>query len=447
MNEKEAAWNHPEKLQALAEAVLAEAKKQGATACELEAGVHQGFTVTARCGAPEKIEHHRDKSLEITVYRGQRMGGASLTDFSPEARAAAVRAALNIAKFTDEDPCAGLADPGELARTWRDPELYHPWKLSVNEALDLAISCEKTAFARDRRIENSEGTTVSTSEAWDIYANSHGFVGTLPASRHDVSCSLVARSGEDMQRGYSYTVSCDASRLVATGQLAAEAVERTVSRLGARKISTGHVPVIFLAEVARGLIGHFISAISGRNLYQKSSFLLDSLGQKLFPEHITIDERPHLPGFLGSSPFDSDGVATRENVFVEAGVLKSYIMGVYSARKLGLSTTGNGGGVHNLFVSTGQRDLQGLLKQMGKGLLVTELMGQGVNIITGDYSRGASGFWVENGEICYPVEEATIAGNLRDMYARMVEVGADVDVRGNIQTGSILIEEMMVAGE
>ena len=433
-------------LSGIVEQILTLAKKQGADGAEVEASINQGFCVTARMGELESVEHNRDKSLNITVYFDQKMGASSLSDFSPEAMEAAVKAACNIAKFTGQDEYAGLAKPEELVGAWQDPDLYHPWDITVNAAVDLALACEKIAFSENKCIENSEGTVISTGNCWQAYGNSHGFIGSYPASRHEISCCLVGRLGEEMQRGYSYTISTRPELLDAISKVAKDAVFRTVSRLGSRKLSTRRVPVVFLAEEARGLLGHFVAAISGGNLYRKSSFLLDCLGEKIFPDFIKIDERPHLPGLLGSSPFDDDGVGTRENVFIDAGYLKSYALGVYSARKLGMHTTGNAGGVHNLFINTGKHHFAGLLKKMNKGFLVTELMGQGINLVTGDYSRGASGFWVENGEIQYPVEEVTIAGNLREIYARILEVGSDVDMRGNIKTGSILIEEMTIAG-
>lgn len=433
-------------LSALVERVLQEVKKQGADSAEVEASLSQGFQVTARMRELESVEHNRDKSLNLTVYFDQRTGVASLSDFSAEAVSAAIKAACDIARYADRDPCAGLARPEEMVREWQDPDLFHPWELSVNAATDLALAGEEMAFASDRRIDNSEGTVVATSDSWHVYGNSHGFIGGYPVSRHDMSCSLVARDGEEMQRGYSYTVSAQSEKLDSIKMLAEKAVQRTVSRLGARKLSTRRVPVVFVAEEARGLLGHFVSAITGGRLYRKASFLLDHLDKRVFAPHIRLDERPFMRGILGSAPFDDDGVATRANVFVEQGVLQSYVLGVYAAKKLGLKTTGNADGVHNLFINTSDKDLSALLKTMDKGLLVTELMGQGVNLVTGDYSRGAAGFWIENGEIQYPVEEITVAGNLGEIYTRIVEVGNDVDMRGNIKTGSILIEEMMVGG-
>lgn len=434
------------RLTTLVSDILDEALRQGATSAEVDVGVNKGFTVTARKGDVESVEYNQDKSVDITVYVGKRSGSASLSDLRPEAIRSAVGAAVNIAKFTDEDPFNGLADKELLAFNYPEIHLSYPWDLTVEQAIEMAKECETKAVAKDKRIVNSEGASVSTINVLHAYGNTQGFIGTFPVSRHEMSCVLIAKEGEEMQRDYSYTVACDPSLLRSIDYVANEAAERTVRRLGARRIKTCRVPVIFHAEEARSLLGHFLAAISGGNLYRKSSFLLDHMGKQIFPAHIKIDEHPFLEKALGSAPFDDDGVATRSNVFIEDGILKSYVLGVYSARKLNLQTTGNAGGVHNLFINTGDKDLPALLKKMGKGLLVTELMGQGANIVTGDYSRGAAGFWVENGEIQYPVEEITIAGNLKDLYANLVEVGKDIDKRGNIQTGSILLEEMSVAG-
>jgi PmbA protein len=435
------------RLEGLVTDVLQEAARQGATSAEVDVSINKGFNVMVRMGDVETVEYNRDKIIEITVYFDQRCGSASLSDLRPEAIKDAVKAACNIARFTDEDKFSGLADKSLLAYNYPPLDLYYPWDISVADAIKLGLECEGIALAKDKRIKNSEGVNVSTVDVLNVYGNSLGFIGYSPVTRHEISSVLIAKQGEEMQRDYSYTIACDSTLLKSIDHVANEAVERTVRRLGGRRIPTCRVPVIYAAEEARGLIGHFLSAISGGSLYRKSSFLLDHLGKQIFPAHIRLDERPFLPKSLGSSPFDDDGVATRENVFVDNGILQSYAMGVYSARKLGMQTTGNAGGVHNLFVSTGNNDLAGLMKKMNKGLLVTELMGNGVNIVTGDYSLGAAGFWVENGEIQYPVEEVTIAGRLQDMYANLVEVGNDIDKRGNVQTGSILLEEMMVAGD
>lgn len=426
--------------------ILQEAVKQGASQAEVDVGINKGFSVSARKGDVESVEYNQDKIIDITVYFGKRTGSASLSDFRLEAIRSAVKAACNIARFTDEDSYSGLAEKELLAFHYPDLSLRFPWDISVEHAIELAIECEAKALAKDKRITNSEGVTLVTNEGLGAYGNTHGFIGVHHSTRHEVSCVLIAKQGDEMQRDYYYTISVDPELLDPITKVADMAVQRTVRRLGAQRLGTRRVPVIFHAEEARGLLGHFVAAIQGGNLYRKSSFLLDHLGKSIFPKHIRIEERPHLSKGLGSSPFDDDGVTTRPNIFIDNGILQSYSLGVYSARKLGLKTTGNAGGVHNLFINTGEKDLTQLLKEMGTGLLVTELMGQGVNLVTGDYSRGMSGFWVENGEIQYPVEEITIAGNLRDMYANLVEVGCDVDKRGNIQTGSILLERMTVAG-
>ncbi len=438
---------NPTNVQNLTDAILQEAKRQGASNAEVNVGLNKGFSVAVRKGAVETVEYNQDKVIEVTVYFNQRIGCASLSDVRPEAIRTAVQAACNIARFTDEDKYAGLAEKKLLAFDYPNLDLAYPWNITVEQAITLALECEAIALAKDKRITNSEGVTVSTVEAWHGYGNSHGFIGICPVTRHELSCILIATKGDEMQRDYHYTVNCDPNALESATHVANKAVERTVRRLGAKRLTTRHVPVIFAAEEARGLLGHFVGAISGGSLYRKSSFLLDQLGKTIFSSHVRIDERPHLLKMLGSASFDDDGVVTRPNVFIENGVLQSYSLGVYSARKLGLQTTGNAGGVHNLFINTGKKDLPALLKTMGTGLLVTESMGQGVNIITGDYSRGVSGFWVEHGEIQYPVEEITIAGKLQDMYAHLVEVGCDVDQRGNIQTGSILLENMTVGGD
>ncbi|MCD6038905.1 MAG: pmbA [Gammaproteobacteria bacterium] len=433
-------------LKTLISKILDEATQQGATSAEVDVGVNKGFSVTARKGDVESVEYHQDKIIELTVYFGKRSGSASLSDFRSEAICLAVQAACHIARFADEDQYSGLADKDLLAFHYPALELAYPWSLTVEQAIEKTKACEATALAYDKRVNQSDGTSISTMEAWNGYGNTQGFIGVFPVTRHEMSCVLIASEGEEMQRDYSYTVACDPQLLTSADQIAQEAAQRAVRRLNAKSLPTRRVPVIFAAEEARGLLGHFVQAISGTLLYRKTSFLLDQLGQSIFPSHISIDERPHLAKGLGSAPFDDDGVATRPNLFIKEGVLQSYCLGVYAARKLGLNTTGNADGVHNLFITTGKKKLSELLKTMGTGLLVTELMGQGVNLVTGDYSRGASGFWVEGGEIRYPVEEITIAGNLRDMYKNLVEIGQDIDLRGNIRTGSILLEEMMVAG-
>lgn len=435
-------------LKNLANDILREAKNRGADQAEVGIAANKGFTVEAREGDVETVEYHQDKSIDVAVYFGKRTGSASLSDVRPEAIAAAVEAACHIAKFTGEDVASGLADKADLGFNFPELKLAYPWHISVEEATKLACDCEREAMAYDERIISAESADVSTIFASNVYANSFGFNGGFSYTRHEKSCVLVAKDdNDDMQRDYSYTVSVDPAQLVDSLVLAKQAGERTVSRLGARRLRTMKAPVIFAAEEARGLLGSFAAAISGGNIYRKSSFLLDHVGKQIFPDFVQIVEQPHLPFGLGTVAFDDDGVLTRPNVFIKDGVLQTYALGVYSARKLGMQTTGNAGGTHNLTIKAGKNDLKALLKVMGKGLLVTEIIGQGVNLITGDYSRGAAGFWVENGEIQYPVHEITIAGRLQDIYANLVEIGSDVDVRGNIRTGSILISEMMIAGE
>lgn len=434
-------------LQEVAQIILKEAARRGATEAEVGVAANKGFSVIGRNLDVETVEYNQDKSIDITVYFGKRTGSASLSDIRKQAVHDAVEAACHIARFTDEDPAAGLADKEELAFNYPQLDMGSAWNITVEQAIELAQQCEREAMTYDKRIMSVDEVSVATSQAWSLYANSHGFVGAIPHTSHNISCVLVGKQGDDMQRDYAYTSACDPSLLESVSLVAKHAAERTVKRLGARKLATGKMPVIFFAEEARGLFGSFIAAISGGNLYRKSSFLLDHVGKKVFSDFIHIEEQPHLPKAVGTTPFDGDGVLTRQNVFVADGVLQQYALGVYSARKLGMKTTANGGGAHNLVIRPGQKDFQALLKTMDKGLLVTELMGQGVNIVTGDYSRGASGYWVEHGEIQYPVHEITIAGKLQDMFRGIVEVGNDVDIRGNVRTGSVLINEMMVAGE
>lgn len=436
-----------EEWQTLAIDILREAEILGASGAEVDMSMGKGFTVNSRLGEVETVEYHQGKHVNITVYFGKRLGTASLSDTRWPSVQAAVQAACHIARYTQEDPCAGLADPELLALNCSQTDTFYPWDITVEQAIELACACEKEGLSLDKRIANSEGVTVATSEAWHLYANSEQFMGLHSGTHHDITSTLVAKKNDEMQRDHSYTISCDPQLLIPISILAKQAVEKTVSRLGARRLSTRRAPVIFIAEEARSLFRTFISAISGGNLFRKSSFLLNQLGKPVFPATFKIFEQPLLPKGLGSAAFDEDGLPTRNNVFVEDGILKNYALSVYSARQLGMQPTGNAGGVHNLTIKTGEKDLVGLLKAMDTGLLVTEVMGSGINLVTGAYSRGASGFWVENGEIQYPVQEVTVAGNLKDMFAYMVEVGNDVDVRGNIRTGSVLLEEMMVAGE
>ena len=433
-------------LQQLAEDIVRYARHQGAAACATELSEGFGQTVSVRNGNVETIEYNRDKGMSISVYLGQRRGNASTSDFSKQAVRDTVNAALNIARYTAEDDCAGLPDADQLATEFPDLDLYHPWDLNVEQAIVLASECEQAAFHADKRISNSEGATVNINEGRFVQANSLGFVGGYPNSRHSVSCSVIAGKGDGMQRDYWYGSARNAREILKVEEIGRIAAERAVRRLNARKLDTMQVPVLFEAPVAASLIGHFVGAVSGGSLYRKSSFLLDKLGKPVFSDHVCIDDVPDIPRGLASSPFDDEGVRTRRREVVENGVLCGYFLGSYSARKLGLQTTGNSGGTHNLVVRPGELDFDGLLRKMQRGLLVTELLGHGVNPVTGDYSRGAAGFWVEHGEIQYAVEEITIAGNLKDMYKRMVAVGNDVLVQGSRQCGSVLIENMMVAG-
>ncbi len=434
-------------LEDLVRDILAEARAQGASAAEAGVSLETGLSVTARLGEVETIEYNRDKGLGVTVYFGGRKGSSSTSDFTPEAVREAVRAACGIAKYTAEDEYAGLAEAALMAREVPDLDLCHPWGINAEQAIELAIECEDAARGMDVRITNSEGGSVSSHQGYRVYGNSHGFIGAYPSTRHSLSCAVIGGEGEGMQRDYWFTVARDSVELEAAAEVGRRAAQRTLRRLDARRLPTCQVPVIFAAEIATSLLSHFTSAIRGGALYRKATFLLDHLGKQIFPAHIHIHEQPHLKRALGSTPFDNEGVATLARDIVRDGVLQGYILDSYAARKLGMQTTGNAGGVHNLVIDPGALDLDGLLRRMDKGLLVTELMGMGVNAVTGDYSRGAAGFWVENGEIQYPVEEITIAGNLRDMFMRIVEVGNDVEMRGGTRTGSILIEEMMIAGE
>jgi PmbA protein len=434
-----------DKLKDLVQSCLVEAKQQGATSAEASINVEHGLSVTARLGEAETLEHHNDRGLGVTIFIDQKKGNASTTSFEPAAIKDAVTAACNIAKYTEADDCAGLADAERMATNMPDLELDHPWGVSPEEAIEIAISCENAA-RNDDKISNSEGATVTSSRGTTIYANSHDFVGSYSSTRHNVSCVVIAEQDGNMQRDYWFATARDPKKLDAAENIGKKAAERTISRLGARKISTQTTPVIFEANMARSLISHFISAISGGSLYRKASFLIDHLDKKVFSDSVNITEDPLIKGGFGSSAFDMEGVATKARTLVDQGVLKGYVLSSYSARKLAMETTGNAGGVHNLELKAGTNNLDQLVKQMGKGLLVTELIGHGVNTVTGDYSRGAVGFWVEGGEIQYPVDEITIAGNLKDMYQKIVEVGSDVDRRSNVITPSLLIDNMMIAG-
>lgn len=434
-------------LQQLVEDLLSEAERLGATAAEAAVSSNAGLSLTVRLGETETIEHTRDNGLGVTVYFGQRKGSASTSDLSPQAINETVEAACNFARYTSEDPCSGLADAELMASDNPDLDLYHPWRQNVEEAIELAIRCEDASRDYDPRIVNSEGASLNSHDGLHVYGNTHGFMGGYPSSRHSLSCAVVGRQNESMQRDYWYTLSRQSKRLDTPEAVGRMAAERTLARLNARQLPTQQAPVLFQADVAVGLLRSFIGAIRGSALYRKASFLLDHLGKPVFPEFVTIHEEPRLARGLASAAYDNEGVATCNREFVRQGVLDSYVLDSYAARKLGMRTTGNAGGVRNLRINSGELDREGLLRTMDKGLIVTELMGQGVNMVTGDYSRGAAGFWVEGGEIQYPVEEITIAGNMREMLMGLLEVGSDVETRSSIQTGSWLIDRMMIAGE
>ena len=425
------------------------ARKLGASQAEADVSLQKGLTTTVRLGEVETVEYQRDRGMGITVYFGKRKGSASTADLSPRAVAETVEKACDIARYTAEDECSGLADIDELARDIPDLDLDHPWDLPPEQAVETARVCEAAGREVDSRITNSEGASVSSHRGVRVYGNSHGFLEGFPSTSHSVSCVLLAQAGDDMQRDYWYASARDARELESSESIGRKAGERAVARLGARKIGTQKARVLYAPEVARGLIGHFLGAVRGSSQYRKSSFLLGASGQPIFPPFVELRERPHIMKALGSSPFDGEGVATRDRDLVNDGVLQGYILGSYSARKLGLKTTGNAGGTHNVLVEskTGGLEIGALMRELGTGLLVTELMGQGVNGVTGDYSRGASGYWVENGVQAFPVHEITIAGNLKDMYKNIAAIGSDVDVRGGVRVGSILIGEMMIAGD
>jgi PmbA protein len=429
--------------------VLEEAKRQGASECEADAHVSKGLGVTVRLGEVDTIEYQRDRGLGVTVYFGKRKGSASTADLSREAVRQTVEKACAIARYTAEDPYAGLIEPEALAREIPDLDLDHPWSLTPEEAIDIARRCEAAGLALDARITNSEGGSVNSGRHSGVYGNSHGFLAGVSSTSHSVSCSLIAQQGDEMERDYWYTTARDPGDLEPADTIGRIAGQRAVARLGSRKLTTRKAPVAFSPDMARGLIKHFAGAIRGAAQYRKASFLLDAAGKRVFPDFFQIYERPHIPKGLASNPFDDEGAATKDRDLIRDGVLDGYVLGSYSARRLGLKSTGNAGGVHNLIVATPGRalDPQSFLTRMHNGLLVTELLGQGVNGVTGDYSRGASGFWVENGQIAYPVHEVTIAGNLKQMYMDIVAVGSDVDVRGTIRTGSILVGEMTIAGD
>lgn len=435
-----------DQLAALSQLVIDHAMKNGATAADTEISEGVGQSVSVRQGEIETIEYNKDKGAGVTVYIGKRRGHASSSDLSEAALKSSVEKALTIARYTAEDEFAGLPDADRLAQHVPDLDLYHPWSLTVEEAAERARACEAAALAIDKRLTNSEGAGVNAHTSHFIYANSLGFCNGYAGSRHGMSVAVIGEDKGGMQRDYWYTSARNANDLDSAETVGRIAGTRTVRRLNGRKLDTRTCPVIFEAQIATGLIGNFVAAVSGSSLYRKSSFLLDSLGKDVFAPLMQIREVPFIPNGMGSAPFDSEGVACLERDIVKDGVLQGYFLSSYSARKLGMTTTGNAGGSHNLIVTPGLLDLDGLLKKMDTGLLVTELLGQGANMVTGDYSRGAAGFWVENGEIQYPVEEITIAGNLATMFKGIVDIGTDIERRSSKQVGSILIDKMTVAG-
>ena len=425
---------------------LAHAKTRGATAADAEVSEGFGQTVTVRQREVETIEYNRDKGIGVTVYIGKQRGHASSSDLSPQALRDTVDAALAIARYTATDDCAGLADPDRLAREFPDLDLIHPWDMPVERAIEMAQACEAAGFAVDKKVSNSEGATVSTQQSHFIYGNTNGFLAGYPSSRHSIWCALIAGKGDGMQRDDWYETVRDPADLPAPEFIGRKAGERAIARLKARKVPTEQVPVLYESGVAASLMGHFVSAVSGGSLYRKSSFLLDSLGKPVFSPIVQMTDLPLIPKGLASGAFDEEGVATQARDIVRDGVVQGYFLASYSARKLGMQTTGNAGGNHNLMMKDTGEDFAALLKKMGRGLLVTELMGQGVNPVTGDYSRGAAGFWVENGAIAYPVQEITIAGNLKTMFKNIVAIGNDVSRRSSRQCGSVLVEGMTLAG-
>ncbi|STX29392.1 peptide maturation protein PmbA [Legionella beliardensis] len=433
-------------LSTLMQDILDRARKQGATDAAVSVNHDSGFSVDVRMKDVETVSFNEDKGVSLVVYIGHRKGAASSTDTSPQALDNLVKAAYEIAQVSAEDKCFGLADRDLLTNEYPELDLSHPWDINPTEAIEMALDCEAQALAYDKRIKNSDGVNLSTYNFMHGYANTYGALGVIDGTRHSISCSLIAQEGESMQRDYDYTTARHANDLSSLKHLAESTVQRTVSRLGAKQVKTQKVPVLFSSRISSGILSSLINAISGSNLYRKNSFLLDALDQRIFPTNIKIYEQPHLLKGLGSSPFDGEGVPTRNNIFVEDGYLRQYVLSSYSARRMGLKTTANSSGVHNLTINPTAGNLDDLIKQMDKGLLVTELMGQGVNVLTGDYSRGASGFWVENGAIQFPVEEVTIAGNLKNMFLAIQAVGNDFNPNIATRCGSILIDGLTVAG-
>jgi PmbA protein len=434
------------RLSELAEAAVRRCRALGADQAEVGAHEDAGLAVNVRMGEVETVEHTRDRGLSVTVYFGSRKASASTADLDPDSIETTLKQACAIARHTEADPCAGLADADRMAREFPDLDLWHPWALSADAAIELALACEQAGRELDPRISNADGASLSTGTSLAVYANTHGFTGIERSTSHSLSCALIAGEGEGMQRDYWYTTACASEDLEDAQSVGRRAAERALGRLDPREVRTGEYPVLFAPEAARSLIGHLLSAASGGSLYRRASFLLDRVGTRVLPEWVSLRERPHLKRGLRSANFDAEGVATVESDLVSDGVLVRYILGSYSARKLGLSSTGNAGGVQNLDVLGRGESFESLLSGIKRGVLVTELMGQGANTITGDYSRGAAGFWVENGEIVGAVDEFTIAGNLLQMYERIEAVGGDVDTRSHLRTGSILVGRMTVAG-
>ncbi len=433
-------------LEDLIQLVLDEARKQGADQAEVAASHDYGLSATARLGDVENLEYTNDRSVGVTVYHGSKKGSASTSDFSVNALRETVTRASAFAKYTAADKCAGLVDADLMASDIPNLELSHAWQIDADAAIKIALSCEDSARNYDKRISNSEGATVATSSGARAYGNTHGFIGSFPRTSHSISCSVVGESNGEMERDYHYSAARDASELETPEQIGEKAAKRTVGRLGSCKIKTTKAPVLYAPEIARGFIGHVIGAIAGVSQYRRSSFLLGAAGKKIFPDFLQIQERPHIPKAMASRAYDADGVATSDRDIVINGVLQGYVLGSYSARRLGLETTANAGGAHNLIVPGNAGDMESIIKSMQSGLLVRELIGQGINPVTGDYSRGVVGYWIENGEIAYPVHEVTIAGNLRELYPRIIAIGDDQDVRGGIRCGSLLVDEMTIAG-
>lgn len=436
-----------EELSRIIDSVLTQAKAMGASAAEADVGVGSGLSANVRKGEIDKLEYERDKGLGITVYINGQKGNSSTSDFSDEAIKKAVEAAIGIAKYASRDEYAGLADAELMATEFPDLDLYHPWTIAPEAAIELAIECEQAAFDSNKLISNSDGTSVSTYSGLNLYGNSNNFINGWNWSSHTIDCTIIAEDSKGMQRDGWYSKTRDFNDLQSIKDISQEAAKRTVARLGSRKLTTCQAPVIFEAPVASALFSALIIAIAGGSLYRRATFLLDKKGEQIFSDHINIYERPYIKKALGSAPFDNDGVTTKERDIIKDGVLMDYVLSTYSARKLGLQTTGNAGGVHNLVIETSDDTLDDLVKKMGTGLLITDMIGFGVNQITGDYSRGASGFWIENGDLAYPVEEITVAGNLADMYKNIISIANDIDPRGNVLTGSVLMDTMTIAGE